>query len=214
MANNADTTFVIEGPKEEIFALHEKLAYCKNRDTKEFKEFLKAHNNRAYAGEFRYVAKVLNLDVSQLYIRGEIYELDDIDENGKVFNFSTISAWDAPVDFVARLLKKYAPHCEMYYKSEEPGTGYYLIHDDNGKYFPEDFVVDIDVCRHAKDYKDFALSLQDMNYYTEEELASILKEGFHTVISSIDVLLDMLELKNKETLDEDEFIRVGRFKRI
>ena len=72
MANNADTTFVIEGPKEEIFALHEKLAYCKNRDTKEFKEFLKAHNNRAYAGEFRYVAKVLNLDVSQLYIRGEI----------------------------------------------------------------------------------------------------------------------------------------------
>lgn len=217
MANICDNTFKIVGPVDEINGLFSKLRMWRDTTSDGYKKYAKTQHYRTTPGAFHYIALQAGLDTKKYGMRGSIYFVDDVDsvDNEACLSFDAESAWDAPVSFVEDLVKKLAPHCRICYKAEEPGTDYYIIGGDiNGKYFPEDFVFDSDVSRHKGIFSAFNLPMQDVMYYTEEDFLKILRDGFHEPKKSLDELLEEFTSLVNDSLDEDEFIRIGRFNRI
>ena len=217
MANICDNTFKIVGPADEIRGLSEKLRMWKDDNSSSYKAYAQSQNHRTIPGALHYLALQAGIDTKLCDMRGFIYFVDEVEYVGNeaCLSFDAESAWDAPVAFVEALVKKFAPHSKFCYKAEEPGTDFYRIGGDvNGTYFPEDFVFDSEVSKHKEIFSAFDLPMQDMVYYTEEEFLEILREGFHEPKKSLDELLDEFKSLVNDSLDYDEFIRIGRFKRI
>ena len=114
MANICTTNYVIEGKREELDALYQKMKELQGQD-------------------LGLLVKALGKNPDEMECRGEWTELVREDETLRMI-FET--AW-TPCYEVTNLLKSVYPSLRIFYKAEEPGCGVYLKNDAEGKYFPE-----------------------------------------------------------------------------
>ena len=114
MANICTTNYVIEGKKEELDALYQKMKELQGQD-------------------LGLLVKALGKNPDEMECRGKWTELVREDETLRMI-FET--AW-TPCYEVTNLLKSVYPSLRIFYKAEEPGNELYLKNDAEGKYFPE-----------------------------------------------------------------------------
>ena len=114
MANICTTNYVIEGKREELDALYQKMKELQGQD-------------------LGLLVKALGKNPDEMECRGEWSELVREDETLRMI-FET--AW-TPCYEVTNLLKSVYPSLRIFYKAEEPGNEVYLKNDADGKYFPE-----------------------------------------------------------------------------
>ena len=114
MANICTTNYVIEGKREELDALYQKMKELQGQD-------------------LGLLVKALGKNPDEMECRGEWTELVREDETLRMI-FET--AW-TPCYEVTLLMKAVYPSLRIYYKAEEPGCEVYLKNDADGKYFPE-----------------------------------------------------------------------------
>ena len=114
MANICTTNYVIEGKREELDALYQKMKELQGQD-------------------LGLLVKALGKNPDEMECRGEWTELVREDETLRM-TFET--AW-TPCYEVTNLLKSVYPSLRIFYKAEEPGCEVYLKNDAEGKYFPE-----------------------------------------------------------------------------
>ena len=114
MANICTTNYVIEGKKEELDALYQKMKELQGQD-------------------LGLLVKALGKNPDEMECRGEWTELVREDETLRMI-FET--AW-TPCYEVTNLLKSVYPSLRIFYKAEEPGCEVYLKNDAEGKYFPK-----------------------------------------------------------------------------
>ena len=111
---NICTNYVIEGKREELDALYQKMKELQGQD-------------------LGLLVKALGKNPDEMECRGEWTELVREDETLRMI-FET--AW-TPCYEVTNLLKSVYPSLRIFYKAEEPGNEVYLKNDADGKYFPE-----------------------------------------------------------------------------
>ena len=114
MANICTTNYVIEGKREELDALYQKMKELQGQD-------------------LGLLVKALGKNPDEMECRGEWTELVREDETLRM-TFET--AW-TPCYEVTLLMKAVYPSLRIFYKAEEPGCEVYLKNDAVGKYFPE-----------------------------------------------------------------------------
>ena len=114
MANICTTNYVIEGKKEELDALYQKMKELQGQNLGQ-------------------LVKALGKNPEEMECRGEWTEVVREDETLRMI-FET--AW-TPCYEVTNLLKSVYPSLRIFYKAEEPGCEVYLKNDAEGKYFPE-----------------------------------------------------------------------------
>ena len=114
MPNICTTNYVIEGKKEELDALYQKM--------KELRE-----------QSLGQLVEALGKDPNEVMCRGGWTELE---REGDILRMTFETAW-TPCYEVTQLMKAVYPSLRIYYKAEEPGCEVYLKNDADGKYFPE-----------------------------------------------------------------------------
>ena len=114
MANICTTNYVIEGKKEELDALYQKMKVLQGQNLGQ-------------------LVKALGKTPDEVMCRGEWY---DLEFQGDTLRMTFETAW-TPCYEVTNLLKTVYPSLRVFYKAEEPGCEVYLKNDSEGKYFPE-----------------------------------------------------------------------------
>ena len=114
MANICTTNYVIEGKKEELDALYQKMKELQGQNLGQ-------------------LVKALGKNPEEMECRGEWTELV---REGDTLRMTFETAW-TPCYEVTNLLKTVYPSLRIFYKAEEPGCEVYLKNDAEGKYFPE-----------------------------------------------------------------------------
>ena len=114
MANICTTNYVIEGKKEELDALYQKMKELQDQNLGQ-------------------LVKALGKNPEELECRGEWTELV---REGDTLRMIFETAW-TPCYEVTQLMKENFPSLRIFYKAEEPGCAVYLKNDAEGKYFPE-----------------------------------------------------------------------------
>ena len=114
MANICTTNYVIEGKKEELDALYQKMKELQGQDLGQLVE-------------------ALGKNPDEIMCRGD---WSDLERHGDTLRMTFETAW-TPCYEVTLLMKAVYPSLRIFYKAEEPGCEVYLKNDAEGKYFPE-----------------------------------------------------------------------------
>ena len=114
MANICTTNYVIEGKKEELDALYQKMKELQGQSLGQLVE-------------------ALGKNPDEIMCRGD---WSDLERHGDTLRMTFETAW-TPCYEVTLLMKAVYPSLCIYYKAEEPGCEVYLKNDADGKYFPE-----------------------------------------------------------------------------
>ena len=126
MANICTTNYVIEGKKEELDALYQKM-----KELQEMEQPLVENNlDPTWLG---CLVKALGKNPEDVLCRGQWIEVERQDDK---LRMTFERAW-TPCYEVTQLMKEKFPSLCFFYKAEEPGCGVYLKNDADGKYFPE-----------------------------------------------------------------------------
>ena len=126
MPNICTTNYVIEGKKEELDALYQKMKELQEME----KPFVENNLGPTWLG---CLVKALGKNPEDVLCRGQWIELEQ--QDGKLL-MAFETAW-TPCYEVTQLMKEKFPSLCFFYKAEEPGCGVYLKNDAEGKYFPE-----------------------------------------------------------------------------
>ena len=114
MPNICTTNYVIEGKKEELDALYQKMKELRGQSLGQLVE-------------------ALGKDPNEVMCRGGWTELE---REGDILRMTFETAW-TPCYEVTQLMKAVYPSLRIFYKAEEPDCEVYLKNDAEGKYFPE-----------------------------------------------------------------------------
>ena len=136
MANLCLTFYVIEGKKEEVKDLYQKL----NSLLKMEKSLLDNGYGKNWLGN---IVGLFGGDTEKNPCRGEYNNLE-MDEEGTLIYLNTETAWNDMPEVFDLVISKYDT-LSYYYRTEEGGVGYYATNDVEGKHFPERYIVDTDL---------------------------------------------------------------------
>ena len=114
MANICTTNYVIEGKKEELDELYQKMKELQGQNLGQLVE-------------------ALGKNPDEIMCRGD---WSDLERQGDTLRMIFETAW-TPCYEVTQLMKAVYPSLRIFYKAEEPGCEVYLKNDAEGKYFPE-----------------------------------------------------------------------------
>jgi hypothetical protein len=188
MANWASTSYRIEGSESDLKKVYDVID---NFVTGKSKPVLE-DASKEWEGN---IVKALGASDEQLkesYLRGfiEEYELD-----GDVIRINAEEAWGA-TDF-RHILGNLMPELTIYYIVEEAGCDVFATNDIDGKYFPEQYLVDAYV--------------KDADYYEYFETKGQMKDFVSSLIGKEDFTDEDIEAWNEEHEDDDSYIYVHEF---
>lgn len=188
MANWASTSYRIEGSESDLKKVYDVIDNFVSGKSKPVLE----DASTEWEGN---IVKVLGASDEQLkecYLRGfiEEYELD-----GDVIRINAEEAWGA-TDF-RHILGKLMPELTIYYIVEEAGCDVFATNDIDGKYFPEQYLVDAYV--------------KDADYYEYFETKGQMKDFVSSLIGKEDFTDEDIEAWNEEHEDDDSYIYVHEF---
>lgn len=154
-------------------------------------------------------------------LRGAGIKDDDLDERGEITDqpeyllvnnkpcilFSSVTAWENIPDTWREILRKFAPDCEYYYSSYEPGVGFYEKHDPTGQFFPETYHLDCDITNEETCSELGGIESGD---YTDDGISAILHD-----LGYIGSLEDMVrDFNEKYRLDPDNLIAINKYQEV
>lgn len=188
MANWASTSYRIEGSESDLKKVYDVID---NFVTGKSKPVLE-DASKEWEGN---IVKALGASDEQLkesYLRGfiEEYELD-----GDVIRINAEEAWGA-TDF-RHILGNLMPELTIYYIVEEAGCDVFATNDIDGKYFPEQYLVDAYV--------------KDADFYEYFEAKGQMKDFVSSLIGKEDFTDEDIEAWNEEHEDDDFYIYVHEF---
>ena len=188
MANWASTSYRIEGSESDLKKVYDVIDNFVSGRSKPVLE----DASTEWEGN---IVKALGASDEQLkkcYLRGfiEEYELD-----GDVIRINAEEAWGA-TDF-RHILGKLMPELTIYYIVEEAGCDVFATNDIDGKYFPEQYLVDAYV--------------KDADYYEYFETKGQMKDFVSSLIGKEDFTDEDIEAWNEEHEDDDSYIYVHEF---
>ena len=188
MANWASTSYRIEGSESDLKKVYDVID---NFVTGKSKPVLE-DASKEWEGN---IVKALGASDEQLkesYLRGfiEEYELD-----GDVIRINAEEAWGA-TDF-RHILGNLMPELTIYYIVEEAGCDVFATNDIDGKYFPEQYLVDAYV--------------KDADFYEYFETKGQMKDFVSSLIGKEDFTDEDIEAWNEEHEDDDSYIYVHEF---
>jgi hypothetical protein len=188
MANWASTSYRIEGSESDLKKVYDVID---NFVTGKSKPVLE-DASKEWEGN---IVKALGASDEQLkesYLRGfiEEYELD-----GDVIRINAEEAWGA-TDF-RHILGNLMPELTIYYIVEEAGCDVFATNDIDGKYFPEQYLVDAYV--------------KDADFYEYFETKGQMKDFVSSLIGKEDFTDEDIEAWNEEHEDDDFYIYVHEF---
>ena len=188
MANWASTSYRIEGSESDLKKVYDVID---NFVTGKSKPVLE-DASKEWEGN---IVKALGASDEQLkesYLRGfiEEYELD-----GDVISINAEEAWGA-TDF-RHILGNLMPELTIYYIVEEAGCDVFATNDIDGKYFPEQYLVDAYV--------------KDADFYEYFETKGQMKDFVSSLIGKEDFTDEDIEAWNEEHEDDDSYIYVHEF---
>lgn len=188
MANWASISYRIEGSESDLKKVYDVID---NFVTGKSKPVLE-DASKEWEGN---IVKALGASDEQLkesYLRGfiEEYELD-----GDVIRINAEEAWGA-TDF-RHILGNLMPELTIYYIVEEAGCDLFATNDIDGKYFPEQYLVDAYV--------------KDADYYEYFETKGQMKDFVSSLIGKEDFTDEDIEAWNEEHEDDDSYIYVHEF---
>ena len=188
MANWASISYRIEGSESDLKKVYDVID---NFVTGKSKPVLE-DASKEWEGN---IVKALGASDEQLkesYLRGfiEEYELD-----GDVIRINAEEAWGA-TDF-RHILGNLMPELTIYYIVEEAGCDLFATNDIDGKYFPEQYLVDAYV--------------KDADYYEYFETKGQMKDFVSSLIGKEDFTDEDIEAWNEEHEDDDSYIYIHEF---
>ena len=130
MANYCDTSYVVEGNKEELDNLYNIMYKLQNME----KPLVENGFGTTWLG---CLIVELGGHFEDYYCKGEWACLERQEDT---IRFSTESAWQPPFDTIGLLQEKF-PSLSFYFIAEEPGCEVFLKNDKEGKYFPENYLL-------------------------------------------------------------------------
>lgn len=130
MANYCDTSYVVEGNKEELDNLYNTMYKLQNME----QPLVENGFGTTWLG---CLITELGGNREDYYCKGEWACLE---RQGDTIKFSTESAWQPPFDTIGLLQEKF-PSLSFYFIAEEPGCEVFLKNDKEGKYFPENYLL-------------------------------------------------------------------------
>lgn len=176
MANWAMTTYIIEGPQEDLQKIYDAI---KNPSVQE-------------GSSDEWEGNILNTlgikwDDKDYYMRGFIYDEPELDD------ILTINAEEAYglTDFRIPL-KKHFPNIKIYWNTEEPDDDVYATNDVDGKYFQERFYVNV-----------WTKDADGIEYFCSKDNA--LKYVSNMTKGTVNSIED-IEKFNKKYNDSDQYI--------
>ena len=188
MPNWCFSTYQIEGKKEEMEALYNKM--------KELQEMPETLIDNGFGVKWLgNLVEVLGGDWNSIGCRGT---WDDLEYDGYTVSFTTETAWN-PCFETFELVERIYPSLKIYYTAEEEGNDYYITNDREGKYFPERYWVDT-----AQD------DVYQSEYFSDEESMYKWLEEKYGVKNEEEV--EAWNDDYEETGDDDEnFINIHKF---
>ena len=124
----------------------------------------------------------------EVFCRGNWYNLQF---DGNVLTFNTETAWSPCNDVFDMVCEKYSA-LRYFYQSEEPGMGLYCTNDEDVKYFPDRFYVD--VCISEEEY--------NTGYFPDlQNVYEWLEYIFDVQVQSMQDVNTIVEQRQKEYAD-------------
>lgn len=160
MPNWCSTAYAIEGNATELKKLYELMKDLEKRQ----KPSVKNGFGTTWLG---CLVEALGESWEKIYCRGT---WDNLKFNGEVLTFNTETAWSPCNEMFDMVCEKY-PTLRYFYQSEEPGMCEYWTNDDEGKYFPDRYYVD--VCTSEEEYySEYFQDLESVYDWLEEKYKS------------------------------------------
>lgn len=134
MPNWCNTSLVFEGDKQEIKTLYQTMKRLERRKTP-------LVENDFGSNWLGCLVEALGGQWKETYCRGTWFSLKCHRNN---LRMETETAWDPCIetyDFICKVF----PSLTYYYRSEEPMMAEYLTNDNDGRYFKERYIADVNV---------------------------------------------------------------------
>ena len=136
-------------------------------------------------------------------------ELYDDEEGASYISFASETAWDPVNAMWEKVLACHAPNCKYLFRSEECGMGYYATNDREGRFFPEDFLVDCCIANPAL-APDGIDEMERAAY--EDDVLDFLQKFLETDSTDTDALAEKFnKMSDDEAFGEDNFIHIHRY---
>ena len=138
MPNWCTTNITFEGNKKDIKDFHEKLIKITQAPSRIKNDF-----GSHWLGN---VVDFFGFDWNEIRCRGSISCIEaSFDSNEELCNFEIITdtAWMPMINMWNLIIEKYYPSISFVYVAEEPGCGVFINTDTEGKYYTDQFILDL-----------------------------------------------------------------------
>lgn len=177
MPNWDSTHFIIEGPRKQVASLYN-LLYMFNKPARR-----RVHEGMWVGVLMKQVGLPLDTNM-KTYGSIRAYSLEDKDMTSKptlTLHIYTETPWQPEIQPWRMMMKKLKmDKCQMYFQSEETGTGYYVTNDKEKKYFKDRWIVDV---------ADLANAITE----TEKQKADCFFRYFHAGINRFESFAALIE---------------------
>ena len=181
MPNWCSTAYAIEGDANEVEKLYELMKGLQERKEPSIKNGF----GTTWLG---CLVDALGGDWNKVWCRGE---WDNLQFDGKVLRFSTMTAW-SPCNETFDLVCEKFLSLRYFYQSEEPGMVEYRTNDREGKYFPDRYIADI--CTADGEYFcEYFTDLSSLFGWLEEIAEQPVKS-----LQEVDALVEEWEKVNED----------------
>lgn len=132
MANYFETNYVVEGNKQDIDSFYEMMLKLKNAE----RQLEPGHFGPTWLG---FILEELGENPEEYNCKGQWY---DLSRDGDVVRFKAENAWE-PCHDIRYLIEDKYPSLKFYYIGENTGDEMFQKSDSEGKYFPENYFLNL-----------------------------------------------------------------------
>ncbi len=132
MANYFETNYVVEGNKQDIDSFYEMMLKLKNAE----RQLEPGHFGPTWLG---FILEELGENPEEYNCKGQWY---DLSRDGDVVRFKAENAWE-PCHDIRYLIEDKYPSLKFYYIGENTGDEMFQKSDPEGKYFPENYFLNL-----------------------------------------------------------------------
>lgn len=181
MPNWCYTSYTFVGDKEELNELHGLMKVLEEMD----KPLVENGFGTNWLGN---IVESLGKSWEKVWCRGS---WDNLMLADGTLKFTTETAWSQADEVMDLICEKY-PSLSYYFYTEEPGMGIYQTNDDEGRFYPERYYVDL--CTADGDYQqEYFNTLDDVIAWIGKKTERVFKTE-----AEVNVYFDELEEANED----------------
>ena len=177
--------YIIQGPLDEIDFMFESIKKWTEVDGKEYM-YGETWLGRIIQGAGFSVSDYPN---SGLMTRSEVILRD---ENVSLLRIGTVSIGAPCVEMWKPIVHKWAPHCEIFYFTQQPAIHEFVTNDVNGVFFRDSYVLECHLNKHKGNAGPYSNIRDLLTIVSEYQMRSTVSK--------------LLEMKNDDTISNNELL--------